>query len=347
MPNICTFTASFPASESRRRIALGLPLAAAALWLVPQVSRAHTVGRQRNIMGTAVDIRVNHPDTALAQRGVDAAFDEMERLERMMSRYVAGNALAAVHAAAGIQAVPVPAEMFSVLQAGQAVAHASHGAFDMTIGALQDWDFRAGHYHAASPQAVKTQLPLVQAKALTLDATRSTVRLGHQGMRLDLGGIAKLPILQAGMRILQAHGISSAMVNGGGDVLVAGGNQGAPWHIGIRDPLRPAGILGTVALHDGVVASSGDYERCFAQNGQRFHHVLDPHTGYPSTGPHGVVLVSRDVAIVNGWGAATMVAGSAFGQEKTMASAGMQGLIVDRDGSTWASPGMRRLLQQA
>lgn len=336
-----------PPSPLRRHLALGLPLAAAGLWLVPQAVRAASVGAQRTVMGTVVDIRVNHPQEATAQAAVEAAFDEMQRLERMMSRYESGNPLSTLHAAAGIQAVQISPEIFSVLHAGQAVATASHGAFDMTIGALQDWDFRAGHYHAASAQAVKSQLPLVQASDLVLDAHRHTAYLKRQGMRLDLGGIAKLPILQAGMRTLRAHGIGSAMVNGGGDVLVAGGNHGAPWRVGIRDPLRPTGILGTIALHDGVVASSGDYERCFTQDGRLHHHVLDPRTGFPSTGPHGVVLVSRDPARVNGWGAATMVAGSAFGQHQILQTSGVEGIIVGRDRQTWMSPGMSSLLKRA
>jgi thiamine biosynthesis lipoprotein len=324
---------------------MALPLAAGALWLVPQLARAATVSDQRAIMGTVVDIRVHHGSGHSARRAVDAAWAEMQRLENMMSRYVPGNPLTAIHAAAGIQPVEVPTELMTVLQAAQVVSEASQGAFDVTIGALQDWDFRPGHFNAATPDALKTQLPLVHQRDLVLNIPQSTAMLRRQGMRLDLGGIAKLPILQAGLRTLQQHGISSAMLNGGGDVLVAGGQQGAPWHIGVRDPLRPQRLLGTIALHDGVVASSGDYERCFEVNGQRFHHVLDPHTGYPSNGPHGVVFVAPEAARVSGWGAATMVAGLAFGQKHIRALRGVDGLIVNQDGSTWMNTGMQKRLK--
>ena len=134
MPFIESSTGHAPFSPSRRRLALGLPLAAAGLWLIPQVSRAaNTVRQGRTIMGTAVDIHVNHRDTALAQQAAKAAFDEMQRLEQMMSRYVPGNTLSALHASAGIQAIPIPAEMSSVLQAGQAVAAASQGAVSIKL----------------------------------------------------------------------------------------------------------------------------------------------------------------------------------------------------------------------
>ena len=332
----------------RRRLALGMPLAIGALWLVPPRAHAATQTQQRTLLGTTVDMRLQHPDARAAELAADAAWGEMQRLEAMMSRYVSGNPLAAIQAAAGIQAVAVPPELFAVLQAAQAVSAASQGAFDITVGSLRDWDFRPGHYHAASPEAVAAQLPLVnQGTGLVLDAQRRTAFLRRQGMGLDLGGIAKLPVLQAGMRVLQKHGIASAMINGGGDVLVHGGNAGAPWRIGVRDPREPAQLLGTIALHDGVVAASGDYERCFESAGVRMHHILNPHTGYPSTGPHGVVLVARDTAAVNGWGAATMVAGRAFGRDRVAALPGVDVLVVDADRSVWTSPGMAQRLQRA
>lgn len=335
-------------SPLRRRLALGLPLAAGVCWLAPQGVRAATVSQQRTLMGTQVDLRIHHPEASTAQRAADAAWQEMQRLEAMMSRYVAGNALAAVQTAAGIQAVPVPAELFAVLQSAQQVSSASRGAFDITIGSLQDWDFRPGHYHAASHQSVAMQLPLVNQQAgLLLDPQRQTAFLRRQGMRLDLGGIAKLPILQAGMQVLQHHGIASAMLNGGGDVVVRGGNQGAPWRIGVRDPRNPSQLLGTVALQEGVVAASGDYERCFDHAGTRMHHILNPRTGYPSTGPRGVVLVAREASAVNGWGAATMVAGLPFGRERIATLAGVEGLVVDADRSVWMSAGMARQLQRS
>jgi thiamine biosynthesis lipoprotein len=335
-------------SPLRRRLALGMPLAIGAFWLTTPRAHAAALSQQRTLLGTTVDMRVQHPDARTAQLAADAAWSEMQRLEAMMSRYVAGNALAAIQMAAGIQAVTVPPELFAVLQAAQAVSTASHGAFDITVGSLRDWDFRPGHYHAASAESVTAQLHLVnQGAGLVLDAQRHTAFLRRQGMRIDLGGIAKLPVLQAGMQALQKHGITSAMINGGGDVLVRGGNAGAPWRIGVRDPRNPGQLLGSIELHDGVVAASGNYERCFESAGVRMHHILNPRTGYPSTGPHGVVLVARDTTAVNGWGAATMVAGLAFGRERIATLLGVDGLVVDADRSLWTSPGMAQRLQRA
>lgn len=331
---------------SRRQFTLGVPLAASLFWSVPVLAASTSAQEQRRAMGTVVDIRVNHDDPAIARRAMDAAWTEIERLEGMMSRYQPGNPLSALHASAGIQAVQVPPELMAVLRMAQAVSTTSHGAFDATVGSIQQWDFRPGHYSAPSTAELRAELPLVgQSRGLVLDTQRQTAYLTQRGMRLDLGGVAKLPILQAAVDTLTRHGIRSAMVNGGGDVVVRGGNQGQAWRIGLRDPLHPDRLLGTVALVDGIVAASGDYERCFERDGQVLHHIINPRTGYPSEGPHGVVLVSSDMPSVNGMGATVMVAGTKFGQQQLRALPGVDGLIVNRDRSTWMSAGMRQRLR--
>lgn len=332
-------------STLRRRMVLGAPLAAGALWLMPASVHAVTLRDQRTLMGTQIDLQVDHAEAQQAHDAVNAAWLTMTRLEQMMSRYVPGNALDALHGAAGQSPQSVPPELFAVLQAAQALNTASHGAFDPTVGSLRDWDFRPGHQHVASEDAIRSQLRLVGSSHWVLDPKRRTAMLRTPGTRLDLGGIAKLPILQAGMAALHAGGIRSAMINGGGDVLVSGGLRGAPWRIGIRDPRQPEKTLGTIALRDGIVASSGDYERCFDQGGQRYHHVLNPRTGYPASGPHGAVFVAADAATINGWGAATLVAGRGFAQHQLERHAGVRGLVVERDRSVWMSPGMAAMLR--
>ena len=172
--------------------------------------------------------------------------------------------------------------------------------------------------------------------------------LKRAGMRLDLGGIAKLPILQAGMAVLKWHGVRNVMINGGGDVLTAGSLQGRDWRIGIRDAHAPERLLGVVAMRDGVVASSGDYERSFERHGRRYHHILDPRSGMPTQGPHGVVLVARGIDEVNGRGAALMGAGAA---QRDALLRDLKGeadvLIFERDQTRWLTPGMGRRLQMA
>ncbi len=115
--------------------------------------------------------------------------------------------------------------------------------------------------------------------------------------------------------------------------------------IGIRDPHAPEKLLAAIEITNGIVASSGDYERYFIRNGKRYHHILDPRTGYPTQGLHGVTLVADTLEQVNGLGAAIMVLGAAPGKELIAQTPGLAGLLVDREGELWVSPGLEKRLR--
>jgi thiamine biosynthesis lipoprotein len=323
---------------------MALPLMACGLVVAPVQAGADVYQESRVLMGTRLDLSLPGSDARMLANAADAAFVEMRRLADMMSRYRSTSVLHAINLSAGLQAVPVPPEMLLVLRMAVQASAASDGAFDATVGALKDWDFDAAHPAVPTARQIAAQLPLVDAKGLILNEKAGTAYLTRRGMRLDLGGIAKLPVLQAGMRQLQAQGVNHAMLNGGGDVLVNGQLNGRPWRIGLRDPRQPEQLLGYVALSRGFVAASGDYERYFMHQGKRLHHILDPVTGYPTQGPHGLALISDELDAINGLGAAIMVAGAGVGQARLAKLPGVDAMIVDADKTLWLSPGMRRSL---
>lgn len=330
----------------RRQVAFALPWLACGLVIAPVQARADVYQSSQTLMGTRVDLTLHGTDADLLPVAAQAAWAEMARLTDMMSRYRPTSALNAVNLAAGLQPVPVPPELMQVLHMARQACADSAGGFDATVGSLRGWDFSASPAAVPSAQQIAAQLPLVdQPHGLVLDTSAGTAYLTRRGMRLDLGGIAKLPILQAGLRALQRHGVSNAMVNGGGDVLVSGQLQGRPWRIGLRDPRQPQRLLGSVALTEGFVAASGDYERFVLQGGRRLHHILDPKTGYPTQGPHGVALISTQLDAINGLGAAIMVAGAQAGRARVARTPGLDALIVDADNQLWLSPGMAQRLR--
>jgi FAD:protein FMN transferase len=337
--------------QGRRRLLLAVPLAACALAMPLPIlgSRARSALHQssRALMGTRIDITLQGRDRVLLSAAADAAWAEMARRVGMMSRFRPTSALNAINLAAGLQPVAVPPELMHVLQLAQHRSRDTDGAYDATVGALRDWHFDPGRPQIATEEQIAAQLPLVDHRGLQLDPLAGTAHLARRGMRLDLGGIAKLPILQAGMRVLQAHGVDNAMINGGGDVLVKGAVDGRPWRIGLRDPRQPERVLGTLDLNQGVVASSGDYERYVWHDGHRLHHVLDPATGRPTDGVRGVAFVSDSVEAVNGLGPASMVAGAATAQHRIAETNDIDALIVDGEHRLWLSPGMRQRLLTA
>ena len=329
----------------RRRLLASLPLLATALFLNPALADPRVRQASRTLMGTRVDMTVQGERADVSDQAMAAAFVEMARLSDMMSRYRIDSQVSAVHLASGLQPVVVAPETMQALKMARHMSGRSQGAFDITVGAFNGWNFDPAQAVIPDAAEIARELPLVNYRDLVLDEKSGTAYLRRRGMRVDLGGIAKLPILQAGMAVLKRHGIHNAMLNGGGDVLVNGQLQGHDWRVGLRDPRAPERILGVVALSEGFVAASGDYERSFLRNGQRYHHILNPKTGQPTRGPHGVTLVSRKLEDINGLGAAIMVAGASAGRRLLEPLQGVDTLIVEADERLWLSPGMSRRLQ--
>lgn len=336
-----------PPNPARRRLVMAVPL----LGMMAAGSPALASGAIRRasvaMMGTRVDIVADAASLpeAVVTAAIQASQQEMLRLARMASRYEPLSEASRINQRAGVEAVPVSKELFGILQAAHAVTAFTGGAFDVSVGALQDWRFDVADGAVPDARRIRQQLRQVRANALVLDASASTARLVEKGMAIDLGGIAKLPILEAGLRVLAQHGVANALVNGGGDVVVSGLLQGRPWRIGVRDPLHPAQLMGAVALMGGgVVASSGDYERCFWRDGRRMHHILNPRTGYPTQGVHGVAMVAAHVADVNGLGAAAMVKGLHGASGLFAQRASVQAIVVTSE-ERWSTAGMAQALR--
>ncbi|MFT3666404.1 FAD:protein FMN transferase [Piscinibacter sp.] len=334
---------AWPDAARRRAAALaGLTLCAAA-WpraLRAADARAGRVRATRELMGTRVDLIAEGGDTAALDAAIAHAYDVMARQAALMSHYSATSGAAAIGLAAGLQPVKSAPELMAVLQQAQAVSRRSGGAFDATVGSAGRWHFDPLQPRRPSDDEVARGLPLVNWRDLLLDERAGTALLRRRGMRLDLGGIAKLPILDAGLRALRDAGVERALVNGGGDVLAIARDDQPAWRIGVRDPRRPERVLGVLALRRGVLASSGDYLRCFEQGGRRLHHIIDPRSGQPSQGAHGVTLLAERVQDVNGFGAAAMVMNDNAARTLFELMPGVRALIARRDGSLWTSPGL-------
>lgn len=326
--------------------ALGACLAAWPLAGSSSVEPAR-LRQSRPLMGTRVDIAAVGDDARLLRAAQAAAFERMEALAGMMSHYAPTSRVAAINLAAGLQPVPVETELMQVLAMASDVSRRSGGAFDVTVGSVGRWHFDPGDPRMPTPAHVAAHLPVVDYRNLVLDERAGTAWLRHRGMRLDLGGIAKLYILEAGLATLRDHGIRDALVNGGGDVVAMSRGAARPWRVGIRDPRRPERLLATLDVREGFVASSGDYERFFVLGGRRYHHVLDPKTGYPAHGPRGVTLVGADLASVNGIGAAAMVLDSKRGRDLIRSQAGVDALVAGRQDELWMTDGMRQRLRAA
>lgn len=335
-------------AQLQRRAFLGaFPL----LVLAPVTLKASTAPEvlriERTLMGTRIRVVVQGPGRANELLpAAEAAFTEMRRLEALFTRYRNTGPLQTLRHAAGSHPVSVPPELLWLLRQAGAVSQRTNGDFDITVGAYSGWDFNPTRTpRLPTRNELERQSGLVNWRDVEIDERDGLVRLRRAGMRVDLGGIAKLPILEAGMQVLARHGLHDALIDGGGDVRASGRIQGRAWSVGVRDPMIPSRLLGLIELEDGWVASSGDYERAFASGGRRYHHILDPRTGMPTQGTRGVTLVSRTLQPLHGLGAALMVGGHTAAMRWLPELLDVEVLIVGKDGLHWSTPGFPNRLR--
>lgn len=239
-------------------------------------------------MGGPCRLRLELADSADAGAVIAAAVDEVARLERKYSRYRDDSLTAAINAAAGSgRATPIDAETAAILNYADTAWRESGGLFDLTSGVLRRaWDFRS----ARCPQQaeINALLPLVGWQQVQWD--ERGVYLPQAGMELDFGGCVKEYAVDSAAAKLRQAGVAAALVDLAGDMAAVGtpaGRRG--WPVGIRHPARTSDAVATVALPEGALASSGDYERCMVIDGERFGHILSPRTGWPV---RGLVAVS-------------------------------------------------------
>lgn len=260
--------------------------------LAPTLTRDTTA--QRVVMSTIwrVLLPAGTPRSAIAT--AERALDEVTRLENVLSEWRPGTEISRVNANAGGVAVRVGSDTWTVVERSIYYARLSDGAFDPTWAALRDlWDFRTPAPTPPSDALVRERLPLVNWRNVEMDPRAQTIRLARAGMALGLGGIAKGYALDRAREILVDAGVRSFVLYAGGQVLAQGTHAGRPWRVGIQHPRDATGLLGTVSVTTGSVSTGGDYEHFFEYHGRRYHHILDPATGFPVQHTLAVTVIAR------------------------------------------------------
>jgi FAD:protein FMN transferase len=249
-------------------------------------------------MGTPCEIQFYSQTPVHAQQVVDAVIAELQRLEALYSRYRSDSLLSKINrVAAYAGSIQVDAETAGLLNYATTCYTQSGGLFDITSGILRRaWSFEQ---HALPEQQ---QLAALLAKVgwHKLYWESPTLTFLVPGMELDFGGIVKEYAADRVAALCWQWGVQHGLINLGGDIKIIGPQpDGRPWRIAIRDPRQPDAILRTVALQQGALASSGDYERCITVNGVRYGHVLNPKTGWPVQHLAAVSVVA-DFCVVAG-----------------------------------------------
>ncbi len=295
--------------------------------------------RQEAIMGTAITVELWCDEASRGEAAMDAVMAEMHRIDQAMSPHKPQSELSRINRQAAAAAVALTPEMTRLLVRAKHFSGLSAGAFDITYAAVgRLYDYRLG----IRPDAAQLQLAraAVGDRHLLLDARARTVRFARPGMCIDLGGFAKGHAVDCATAILHQFGIAHAMVSAGGDSRVIGDRRGRPWSIGIRDPRQPGALVALLPLENTSISTSGDYERFFEADGQRFHHLIDPASGCSPRSVRSVSILADDGLTCEALSKAVFILGLNQGMRLIEAQDNVDAVVVDAQGALHYSCGL-------
>jgi FAD:protein FMN transferase len=319
----------------------GRPLSLVLLLaFLPGLARAGWMERTEAIMGTRCYVQLWADDPAKGNEAIDAVMAELRRIDNLMSHYKPESQLSQINARANQEPVQVDKELFDLIKLSTHYSQITEGAFDITyasVGYLYDYPH---HIHPTEEQ-IRQALPAVNWRNLLLDEQHHTVRFGHPGMRIDLGGIGKGYAVDRGVAILQARGIQHAVVTAGGDSRIIGDHMGRPWLVAIRHPDNPKKVVTRIPLSDTAMSTSGDYERYFDEDGVRYHHIIDPRTGHSASKVRSATILAPTATQTDGMSKTAFVLGPEKALEIINRMPEYDAVFVCPDGRVLYSNGLR------
>ena len=310
--------------------------------------RESLVRESQIAMGTVVEITVSASSEREARAAIREAFEEMQRIDDLMSSHRPESVISQVNREGFGRRVVVGNEVFQVFRDAVAIGEGSGGAFDITLWHLSRlWGFeKEGKVPSAG--AIRSLVEHAGYRQVVLDEATLSVGLKNASVGIDLGGIAKGWAVDRAIARLRARGVRNAIVDAGGDLRVIGGRPGkGTWRIGVQHPRESDRLLLTFDLSDTAIVTSGDYERFFTEGGVRYHHILDPATGMPAQGCQSVTVLAPTAAEADACATAAFVLGPERGLAFLRARPGVRGVIVGADAALhWTDEGLERMARR-
>jgi len=303
----------------------------------------------RIAMDTICTITVVSSSERQAKEAINAGFAEIKRLEDLLNFFSEQSEITAINKSSGYKPVKVSEETRDVIEKAIRISEYTDGAFDPTIAPLiRLWVFSGKNPNIPETKKIKKALTLVDYKKIKINNITSEVFLEEKGMALDPGGIVKGYTADKAINVIKAKGIKAALVAIAGDIKGFGLKPDAePWKVGIQNP-RPIppnvthnasrvtdnDIFASLLLKDKAISTSGDYQRFFIKDGRRYHHILNPKTGFPADVVVSASVIAPDGYVADGISTGIFILGPEKGI-KLLKSLGLSGIIVDSNKKTF------------
>ena len=296
--------------------------------------------RVLRLMGNRFEITVTNTSEEKAHQHIDAAVNEISRIEKLLTTFSDSSQTNLINQFAGIKPVQVDREVFDLISRSKKISALTQGAFAITYGSVDKslWNFDRTMTSLPDAATARKMVRLINYQNVILDKENSTVFLKEKGMRIGFGGIGKGYAAEMTRILLKERGVESGIVNASGD-LTAWGVQpnGKPWTIGIADPDAARHPFSFLDITDMAIATSGNYEKYVVINGKRYSHTIDPKTGLPVSGIKSVTIISPNAEIADAMATPVMIMGKQAGLDMINQVKGLACIIIDDNGKIFTS----------
>lgn len=292
---------------------------------------------QFTLMGTIIKLQLQTP-VPNAEQIADESVRRLQKYEQIFSANDDSSALMKVNQQAGKSAVKVPAELFNLIKIGKQYSLYPGGFLNIVIGPLVKlWHIGFADAHVPDTMAIQERLALTDPRLIKLDEQQQTVMLARPGMEIDLGALAKGYSADLIKEFLVHAGVTSAVINLGGNVVVIGGNQqrsDGMWHVGLQDPQQALGnYVDVLKLNNQSIVTSGIYERNLTSHGHFYHHIFNPKTGYPiQTDMASLSIISPKSVDGEIWTSMLFGQDWSYIQQVIKTLENVQAIVINRDG---------------
>lgn len=307
---------------------------------------------EQGAMGTKVTMVAftsEKMDESAVSGALAKGFREIVRIEKLMSTWVESSEVSRINAAAGKSQVTVGPETLAVIDKSLWIAEASGGVFDITFDSMKGlWKFDEGAVpRVPDKDALEKARKMIDYKQITVDKEQSKVGIKREGTRMNLGGIAKGFAVDACAKVLEQEGLSAFLVQAGGDLYVKGRKpDGTAFRVGVRDPRgAPQESFALMEVEDHAFSTAGDYERAFILDGKRYHHIIDPRTGFPATASRSVTVWAKDAFTADAIDDAVFILGAEKGLALVESIDGAGAVIVDDKNKVWISKRIEKVVR--
>jgi len=291
--------------------------------------------RTLKLMGSRFDITIVANDSTQANKHIDTAVAEILRIEKLISSWDADSQTSEINRNAGIKPVKVDTELFNLIERAIGISKLTDGAFDISYASMDNiWKFDGSMTTMPSEKEITASVEKVGYQNIILDKKKSTIYLKLKGMKIGFGAIGKGYAADKAKTLLMSKGVTSGIINASGDMNTWGQQtNGEDWKVAITNPMDKHKVFALLPITNGAVVTSGNYEKYVNFNGKRYTHIIDPRTGYPSSGIISVTVFAPKAELADALATSVFVMGKEAGLDRINQLPKIECIIIDDNGN--------------